>query len=425
MTGHGTGTGTGRQRELASRRQMLGLSGGAVLTALGAAACGSEGPATAATATSSPASAPAPAATAAVKATAASGALGADVNQALDQIDYAELKAVSGTWIRGFYVMSGAGQGDPATQPGMAKLLQAAASGYGTVLTTKFQYQDQPVPVPGSAGMKTALAELDKVLAAVMGKVDILTIGNEPFFETSKADRATPRINVFYETLALRAAQYRQARFGSGCRTKIYMGALTALYQPGAQTPQTHRWMAFTAQTPSIAGTDIHTHVPSLDAAQKYLDYILPFLRGDQTFLVTEFSLVQLWNQHLADPVNQSFASRHGLAPGTPVWQVIKNYVQGPVSQREWNEFLLSNPWFAANQNFLTDQMRRFRGTGKLAVATYGITQDAPMAADFGPDKPAWVLNSLFCPEVCKPDPGGLPGRNVTWCRQFRALQGQ
>jgi hypothetical protein len=358
-----------------------------------------------------------------VSAPPANGVLGADLNQSLDKLDYAELKAVSGTWVRGLYLMSDADQSDPATQAGFAKLIQAAASGYGTVLTTKFQYQDKPIPVPGSPDMEAALGQLDKVLAAAMGKVDILTIGNEPFFETSKADRATPRINVFYETLALHAAQYRQAHFGANCKTKIYMGALTALYLSSARTPQTHRWMTFTGSTPSIAGTDIHTHVPSLAAAQKYLDYVLPYLRSDQTFLVTEFSLVLLWKKHMSDPVNAAFASSHGIAPGTPAWQVIKTYIQNPVDEQEWNEFLLSNPWFAANKNFLAEQMRRFRSTGKLAVATYGITQDAPMSQDFGPAKPPWVLNSMFCPDVCKPQRGGLPGQNLTWSNQFRALQ--
>ncbi|WP_433179345.1 hypothetical protein [Actinoallomurus sp. CA-150999] len=407
---------TGRPSGDTSRRQVLALSGGAVLAALGTAACGSGGNNSSPTAGSS--SIPGR-----VSAPPASGVLAANVNQALQKIDYAELKAVSGTWIRGFYLMSHADPGNPATQPGLAKLLQAAAHGYGTVLTMKFQYQDKPIPTPGSPAMKTALARLDKVLAATMGKVDILTVGNEPFFETSKTDRETPRINAFYEALALHAARYRQAHFGANCKTDIYMGALTALYRPGAETAQTRRWMTFTAHTPSIAGVDIHPHVPSPAAAQKYVDYVLPFLRGDQKFLATEFSLVQLWKQHMSDPVNPAFARSHAIAKGTPVWQVIKDATQHPFDEQKWNDFLLSNSWYADNKNFLTDQMERFRSTGKLAVAAYGITQDAAMSKDFGPHSTPWLLNSLFCPYVCKPEPGGLPGRNRTWCRQFRALQ--
>jgi hypothetical protein len=419
MTGRGMEFDTGRRRGATSRRQMLSLSGGAVLAALGTAACGLDGNGS----SSGPSAPDSSSAPGKVSAPPASGVLAANVNQSLEKIDYAELKAVSGTWIRGFYLMSDADQGNPATQTGFAKLLQATADGYGTVLTMKFQYRNQPMPTPGSPAMKTALARLDKVLAGAMGKVDILTVGNEPFFETSKTDRQTPRINAFYEALALHTANYRQAHFGANCKTKIYMGALTALYRPGAQTAQTRRWMTFTAHTSPIAGVDIHPHVPSPAAAQKYVDYVLPFLRSDQKFLATEFSLVQLWKQHMNDPVNTAFASSHGIAKGTSVWQVIKDATQHPFDEQEWNDFLLSNPWYAANKNFLTDQMRRFRDTGKLAVASYGITQDMAMSKDFGPHKTPWVLNSLFCPNVCKPELSGLPGRNRTWCRQFRALQ--
>ena len=412
MTRSGSESDRGGWRAEPSRREVLALSGGAVLAAVGVAGCGSDGSGGKPSATPGTVTAPP-----------ASGVLAANVNQALDKIDLAEMAAVSGTWIRGFYVMSGADQGNPATQTGLAKLLQAAARGYGTVLTTKFQYRNRSIPAPGSPAMKTALARLTKVLEATMGRVDILTIGNEPFLETSKNDRETPRINTFYEALALDAAEYRQRHFGANCKTKIYMGALNNLDNPSARNEQTRRWMTFTAQTPAIAGVDIHPHVPSIAAAQKYVDYVLPFLRGDQKFLATEFSLVQLWKRHLSDPVRPAFARRHGIARGTPVWQIIANATKQPMDEEQWNAFLLSNPWFAANKNYLTDQMERFRSTGKLAVAAYGITQDAPMAKDFGPHKPPWIFNSMFCPYVCKPEPGGLPGRNRTWSNGFRAAQ--
>lgn len=107
------------------------------------------------------------------------------------------------------------------------------------------------------------------------------------------------------------------------------------------------------------------------------------------------------------------------------MWQVINNATQHPVDEKEWNDFLLSNRWFAAHKTFLTDQMARFRSTGKLAVAAYGITQDAAMSKSFGPHSTPWVLNSMFCPYVCKPEPGGLPGRNHTWCSTFRGVQHQ
>ncbi|NUR03505.1 MAG: hypothetical protein HOY79_45420, partial [Streptomyces sp.] len=352
----------------------------------------------------------------------ASGVLAANVNESLDKIDYAELAAVSATWIRGFYLMSDADQGDPAAQTGMATLLQASSDGYGTVLSTKFQYHDTAIPVPGTAAMDTALARLDKVLAAVLGKVDILTIGNEPFYETRPVDRTTSLINDFYEALAKHAVQYRNTYFGTTCKTVLYMGALNGLEDPANQNTQTKRWMTFAAGNAHIAGVDIHPHVAGIDAAQKYLDFILPYLRPDQTFLATEFSLVKLWEQHMSDPVDPSFTRAYGTPAGTPVWQVIHDAANNPFTEQKWNDFLLSNTWFANHATFITNETARLRDTGKLAVAGYGITESAPIP-DFGPSSPPWVLNSVFCPYVCQIGTGGLPGRDRTWAASFRAAQ--
>ncbi|MEU2374098.1 hypothetical protein [Streptomyces misionensis] len=425
MQGSGTESGGGPQRKSTSRRGLLGLAAGAALATAGLAArsadCGRDA-VTAADAGGSFGAVPAGAVVSQVTAPPASGVLGANYNESLDMIDYAELGAVSATWIRGFYLMSDADSGDPATQTGMATLLQASSDGYGTVLSTKFQYHDTTLPAPGTAAMNTALTRLDKVLAAVLGKVDIVTIGNEPFYETSQADRTTSAINDFYEALARHAIRYRSTYFGTTCKTVFYMGALNGLEDPANQDAQTDRWMTFVAGNADIAGTDIHPHVAGIDAAQKYLDYILPHLRADQTFLATEFSLIQLWKQHMSDPVDPSFASAYGIPAGTLVWQVVHDAANNPFTEQKWNDFLLSNTWFANHSTFITNWMARMRNTGKLAVSSYGITQGAPIP-DFGASSTPWVLNSIFCPYVCRIGTGGLPGRDRTWASSFRAAQ--
>ncbi|MFF3364978.1 hypothetical protein [Streptomyces misionensis] len=217
MQGSGTESGGGPQRKSTSRRGLLGLAAGAALATAGLAARSADGgrdAVTVADAGGSFGAVPAGAVVSQVTAPPASGVLGANYNESLDMIDYAELGAVSATWMRGFYLMSDADSGDPATQTGMATLLQASSDGYGTVLSTKFQYHDTTLPAPGTAAMNTALTRLDKVLAAVLGKVDIVTIGNEPFYETSQADRTTSAINDFYEALARHAIRYRSTYFG-------------------------------------------------------------------------------------------------------------------------------------------------------------------------------------------------------------------
>lgn len=349
--------------------------------------------------------------------------IGVNFNDMTDWANFAELRAVSATWLRGFFDMPGADNGSVASQPVLRTLLEASARGYGTVLSLKFPYSRQPMPAPGSPAMATALRRLDAVLPTVMGIVDILIIGNEPFIECRAQDRDSRALNVFYETLARHVIAYRQLHGGVSSRTRLYMGALNHLDLPSWRTAATERWMAYVRDTPDLDGTDIHPHLPAPGAGAAYLDYILPRMRADQTFTATEFSLVLLWRQHMHDPVPADFASRYGLPPGTVAWQVIEDSIRRPFQQRKWDDFLSMTPWFADNSGFLRDQAAKFRATGRLAVAGYGITQGRSMVANFGPQSTPWLLNSLFCPYTVESAPDGLPGQTHPWVEEFRALQ--
>jgi hypothetical protein len=73
------------------------------------------------------------------------------------------------------------------------------------------------------------------------------------------------------------------------------MGALNRLDLPANRTPAVERYLAFVRETPEIEGVDLHPHVPDEARIQDFLDYTLPRLLPEQTFLVTEFSLVWYW----------------------------------------------------------------------------------------------------------------------------------
>jgi len=346
--------------------------------------------------------------------------LGVNFNSDATVVRFDEMRAVKATWVRGFLPMRPAQGGDPTTDPVVKTILSAAGQGYGTVLSLKFPFNERPFPAAGGGAMATQLAHLDKVLAAVLNRVDILAIGNEPFIESRPAQRGAP-LNAFYEHVARHVIDYR-AKHG-GKKTRLYMGALNHLDDPSARTPAVDRWMRFAHATPEIEGVDIHPHVAAPGDGQRYLDYILPRLRKDQRFLVTEFSMVQFWKKHLTDPAPAAYVDRYPAARGAPVWRVIRNAIERPFPQRRWDDFLTALPPFHANRDYLTTEVQRYRRTGKLAVATYGLTQGAAMLKDFTAKKPPWLLNSLFCPGTVRPEPGGLPGRNTTWTREFEALQ--
>jgi hypothetical protein len=252
------------------------------------------------------------------------GALGANFNGLIANLEVRELQIGRTHWIRGFFPVTDADNGELTQNANIQTIVNIGTRGYRTILTLKFPYNKSPMPAPDSPAMETALAQVDKILAAVLDRVDIIEIGNEPFIESRPEDRGDP-LNIFYETVARHIIAYRRMHCGSPCRTRLYMGALNRLDLPGRRTAATERWMTFARETPEIDGVDIHPHVPSPDAVQPFLDYILPRLRSDQTFLVTEFSLVWYWQAHLSDQVSAQFADRYGFARTSLVWQVICN----------------------------------------------------------------------------------------------------
>lgn len=408
---------------LFSRRRFLGMS---AVISLAAAGIGSLAGCGAFPAKPQGGTDPQPASGRLVAAPRPEGVLGVNFNGDPSDMNFSELQDVKATWVRGFFAMPNADKGNPADQPAIQALLTAAGQGYGTVLSLKFPYNDQPIPTPGTPAMAEAQRRLDAVLPVVMNKVDILAIGNEPFIECEHKDRNSDQLNVFYETMAQRAIDYRSKQFGSGSKTQLYMGALNHLDMPEWRTAATERWMQFVRNTLSIGGTDIHPHLPDPGAASSYLDYILPRMRPDQKFLATEFSLVLFFQKHLTDAISADFANRYHISQGTPVWQVIKDALSQPFTQQKWDDFLSMSPWFADNKDFLRDQMDSFRATGKLAVATYGLGQDAAMSSgNFGPKSTPWLLNSIFCQHTVQPAKDGLPGQNTVWTDEFRSLQSQ
>ena len=349
------------------------------------------------------------------------GALGANFNEHYEDVDFAELKRANDQWVRGFLTMPQVNVADPGAHRAVATTLEAGKRGFGTILTLKWPMKETGIPPVGSARFDRAAAELDAVLPLVIGKVDILEIGNEPFIE-APGDERDSRLNDFYEAMAHRVIAYRAQHCPGPCPTRLFMGALNRLNVPAMRTATTERWLEFVRKTPELDGVDIHPHVRSLEESSQFLAYVLPRLRPDQKFIATEFSLVWYWKEHLKDRVPPSFAAHYGFAPATEVWQVIAQAIARPLPQAEWDEFLTSSPWFAAQRNYLTDEVAMFRATGKLAVATYGFKQGGSMVKGFGPESTPWLLNSIIASRTVQPHADGAEGTNPYWLAQFQNL---
>ncbi|TWG07892.1 hypothetical protein FHU35_11511 [Saccharopolyspora dendranthemae] len=357
------------------------------------------------------------------------GVLGANFNGDPKIMTWAGLEQAEATWVRGFAAMPDFDEGDKEdsnSHLAVDTLLGAVNRDYGAVLSLKFPYfpkKNEPIPRPGTEEMKKDLARVDAVLTKVMGEVDLLVIGNEPFIECPEDDRTNGAINDFYEAVAQHVIDYRTKKFPDGCKTVLYMGALNYLDDPKWIHSGTERWMKYVRETPEIEGTDIHPHVNKPDGAQVYLDYILPRL-GDKKFLATEFSLVHLWGDHLEEKIPAAYAQKYKVPADTEVWQVIRNALDEAFPKERWYDFLRESPWFEGNKHYLSEQMAKFRATEKLAVATYGIGQDAAMSEnEFTEKSTPWLLNSIYASATVRPEPNGHAAPNYAWLEDFKRAQ--
>jgi hypothetical protein len=349
----------------------------------------------------------------------AQGALGANYNESLTQIDERDLARVNAKWVRGFLDMHQLGNRDPAQDANLRALLAAKRHRHSIILSLKWNYHHADFPATGSAAMQQEVARLRRLLPVVLGRIDILVIGNEPFIE-SKPEQRGARLNVFYENLAEVVIRDWRAQGGPATRTRLFMGAFNRLDLPANRTPAVERMLRFIASRAALSGADLHLHLPSIEANRAMLGYTLPKLRQDQEFVSTEFSLVQYWKKHLNDIVPASFNRRYGFPAGTRVHQIVAAALTKPFPFEQWRDFLDGEPWYTSRRDYLMNVMTLYRSTGRLAVATYGMRQTYAGHRAFTARTDPWVLNSVFANQTVRPNADGSAHENYPWAEGFR-----
>lgn len=406
-----------------SRRRLVGLSAGALLAAgcTGGADRDDRGNDTTDKPESTESARP--------RAADPDGALGANFNEDPTYVDKVALDGLGTSWVRGFTVLDRVKGGmAPERLRAVGTLLDLHGQGFGTILALKFQFRKEgrTVPAPESREMRAELAALDKVLQVVLDKVEILTLGNEPFLETRPQERRT-KLNPFYQAVAKHVIDYRDERFPDGCRTRLYMGALNHLDDPAMRSVATEEWIDFVNRTSQLDGLDMHPHVTSAGAAQKYLDYVLPRLDSGKKYIVTEFSLVNHYQRQMPKPLSAPFLTARGkelgLGRDTRVWQFLKAAAERPLTEEQWWDFLRMSPWFEDHKHFMRDQVTAYREAGRLAVATYGVVQGKASVRDLTKKTKPWMLNSLYVPRTVRHERGAPLPRTYALSDDFAALQ--
>jgi hypothetical protein len=351
----------------------------------------------------------------------AQGALGASYNDQFGELDYRDLERAGTKWVRMALPLPQLDKG-VGSNGVLNKVLEASEKGYSTMLSLKLGYVGTIPPAVGSDAYLKDVARLDAALGLVMGKVDVLVIGNDPFLEVPEKNR-DENFNAYYEAVAKQVIAHRAKNCADACRTHLYMGALVRLEMPAERNKVVDRWMGFIKATPEIDGVAIQTHIAEVEESRAYLKYILPRMRPEQKFVVTDFSLVKTWTANMQSPIPKAFADKYGAARNAQNWQIVKASLETPFSKAQWDEFLSQSPWLESRKHFLAEQMQVFRDTGRLAVATIAFGQGVAPADKLSPGAAAWQLNSVVLRRSVKRNPDGSAAFNYAWIDDFKALQ--
>lgn len=358
--------------------------------------------------------------------------LGANFNENLHAARRPTLDAAHVTWIRGFLPALEFIQGSRslASDPGLTAFRAAAASGRKVALSLKWDFRrtNTRVPAPGSALERACFAWAREVVEH--GRPDLLLLNNEYFPDTLEPDTlpdaagGIPMVG-FLQRLSrqLHDAGLKSAR---GAPLPLACGGFTRLDLPRMQQhPSVLALLGWLATSPEHEYVSLHLHQRSLAQFTAALQFVRGHVRH-KPLVVTEFSLVWAYQEHLGQPVAASaagrhFAREHGLAPAMTVLEYLNTALAQPVPEVQWHAFLNSQTWY--NPGFLEQSCRLMEEHG-VVLATYAFLSETSGArAKLKPGDPPWRLNPIFAERFARsPDPS-RPAINPDFFASFVARQ--
>lgn len=331
--------------------------------------------------------------------------LGANFNEHLNVARVPALDVTGVKWIRGFLPAMEFVQGSRrlATDPGLATFRAAAASERKVALTLKWDFvrAKQRVPAPHSALERSCFAWAVDVVRE--GRPNMLLLVNELYIDTLEADLqpdgdgAIPMVRFLQRLAAHVSAAGLKAPDGS--RLAVSCGGFTRIERADMQNqPATRALLPWLAQSPDLTDVNFHIHEPTMEEFVAALDFMRKAI-PQRPFVVTEFSLVWAFRQHLDDKLGavaagRAFADKFKRAPDLTVRAYLGAIAASPVTEDELHAFLASQPWF--DPQFLEKSCRAMEERG-VVLATYAYLQEASgLERPRGPVGTPWRLNPIF-----------------------------
>jgi hypothetical protein len=360
--------------------------------------------------------------------------LGVNANQNLTWLEPALVAQTRTTWVRGFVPASQFihGQRAYATDPGLAILRQAAEDGHKIILTIKWDCVGGlgAVPAPGSSDEQSWFDFAHALVQTMRGSLSILVVVNELLIDTLPPDLlpgpdgTIPMIEFLRRLVANLYASRPLAADGS--RLPLYAGGFTRLDLAATQdAPSVINSIAWINADPKVVGCDFHLHQPDIATSGQALVYARAHIPM-KPLIITEFSLVFLWQAHFGDAIGASsdgaaFATQYGLSPQMTVREFCSQAFAQPVPQAEWWAFLASQSWFEPNYLDVIGPMMEQSG---VSVATYALTNDplpdAPVpTAQLAAGGTPWFINNLLIPGLAVAPNGNQAPENYGFFASF------
>jgi hypothetical protein len=355
--------------------------------------------------------------------------IGANFNHDPEIIDFDYLKKTPVQWIRTTpYIFEYInGEKDPATGPGLAKVIEAKKRGYKVAFGFRWDFKkfNLHIPAPGSPKEQKYFAVATQILERVGPYVDVFKLGNEPNLETKaedlqrNAEGIVPLVR-FTERLLSKVVEPYYAAHKDLKRPDIYTGSLPRLFMKSEQQiPGVVGLIQLAQNDKRIKGLAVHLHIADsmeMEEALRFTRSIMPH----KPIIVPEFSLFRLYNKHNTDNLGDSpegiaFAKEYGYVDTMKLYQWYSKANSEQVSTEEWKAFFDSRKWFPSH--FLLTYYRYFKKYG-VVQATYGyLSQSAPR--EMRPDSPTWFINPIFPFKSLKTLPDGTHAANPLWLDDF------
>jgi hypothetical protein len=353
--------------------------------------------------------------------------LSVNYNEGLHEIKAGELSLSKAKWVRGFIdFFYHFDEQNLNTSPRIIEYLKLNDQAYKIILNLKFNFRGRGFPAVNSAQWNNYLAFLAQVLDKIAIKTDVIVVGNEPFIESETTDHNEP-LNTFYKAAALKVHEYL---VNKGISCPIFIGAFDNMYQDRRQTSVgVDNLLSFCKATEWLAGVDMHIHHTNNNEITEAMTYVNDRIRADQKIILSEYSLMKWWRDHLDQDLSAAFIQAATANPNdkilpppvgiTKCWQYIDFALKNPRSVEEWTAFHQHTPWLESRKDYMCSSYKLFKSFSKFWVAAYGVRQNFPLSADFTANTDPWILNSLFTARTVELLPNGEAQGRYAFLEQF------